>query len=76
MATQDEGPVPTAAAQRARDEKKENIEPVAVENVEDIEDEPMLSKPATSFDVLIHTIHLHDDPTLNAITFRSMLIGT
>lgn len=69
----EEGPAPIAAEQRARDEKRESIEPVTVENID--EDEPQLHKPATAFDVLTHTIHLNDDPTLSAITFRSLVLG-
>ncbi|KAM0742629.1 hypothetical protein ACQRIT_002806 [Beauveria bassiana] len=71
---QDEGPVPIAA-DRYHSEKTDRIEPATVEHLDDAEDEPKLSKPATTFDVLTHTIHLQDDTTLSAITFRSMLIG-
>ncbi|KAJ6786130.1 hypothetical protein PWT90_04865 [Aphanocladium album] len=62
-------------AVRVRDARKDDIEPVAANHFEDGEDEPQLSKPATAFDVLTHTIHLQDDPSLPAITFRSMLLG-
>ncbi|TQV98969.1 hypothetical protein V2A60_007340 [Cordyceps javanica] len=69
----DDGPAPVAT-DRARNEKTDRIEPSTVEHVDEA-DEPKLSKPATAFDVLTHTIHLQDDPTLSAITFRSMTIG-
>lgn len=69
----DEGPAPVAA-DRARDEKIDPIEPATIEHFDEA-DEPKLSKPATAFDVLTHTIHLQDDPTLSAITFRSIIIG-
>jgi hypothetical protein len=71
---QDEGPAPIAA-DRYHSEKTDRIEPATVEHLDDAEDEPKLSKPATTFDVLTHTIHLQDDTTLSAITVRSMIIG-
>ncbi|KAJ3496103.1 hypothetical protein NLG97_g2909 [Lecanicillium saksenae] len=76
MATEinSEGPQPVSTA-RARSAKEDSIEPAAAGEFEDGEDEPQLSKPATAFDVLTHTIHLQDDPSLPAITFRSMLLG-
>lgn len=84
MATQEPDAVTPAPAQVAverrnsSNDKKETIEPAHVERLDtgdELDDEPELSKPATTFDVLTHTIHLQDDPSLPAITFRSMLIG-
>lgn len=34
-----------------------------------------LHKPATSFDVITNTIHLEDDPSLSAMTFRTIFLG-
>lgn len=65
---------PTATA-TAPNVKKRSVDPAAVERLEEPDDEPQLLKPATTFDVLTHTIHLQDDPSLPAITFRSMLLG-
>ncbi|OAA73584.1 oligopeptide transporter [Cordyceps fumosorosea ARSEF 2679] len=68
----DERPAPVAVDRSC--DVKDPIEPATVEHFDEA-DEPKLSKPATEFDVLTHTIHLQDDPTLPAVTFRSMLIG-
>lgn len=83
MATQEPDAVTPTPAQVAVERRnssndKETIEPAHVERLDtgdELDDEPELSKPATTFDVLTHTIHLQDDPSLPAITFRSMLIG-
>jgi hypothetical protein len=55
------------------------VEPIAVETGEayDISDEKngILHSPADIDDVLHNTIRLEDDPSLPAITFRSMFLG-
>lgn len=70
-----DGPEPIAA-ERHDNEKQDDIEPAQIERLDSAGGESELSKPATSFDVITHAIHLKDDPSLPAITFRSMLIGT
>lgn len=40
-----------------------------------LEKDATLHHPANQTDVLTHTIHLEDDPSLPAITFRSLLLG-
>ncbi|OKL57025.1 hypothetical protein UA08_07344 [Talaromyces atroroseus] len=37
--------------------------------------EEVIHHPADTNDILRHTIHLEDDPTLNALTFRTWFIG-
>lgn len=31
--------------------------------------------PANTEDILTHTLHLEDDPSLNALTFRTWFLG-
>lgn len=52
-------------------------DPIVVESGEGIGDEKVdiLHAPADTADVLVHAIHLHDDPSMPAITFRSMFLG-
>jgi hypothetical protein len=35
----------------------------------------VIHHPANKDDVLTHTIHVQDDPTLNALTFRTWFLG-
>lgn len=42
---------------------------------EEISKEDTLHRPADAGDVLTHSIHVTDDPSLRAITFRSMFLG-
>jgi hypothetical protein len=37
--------------------------------------EEAIHHPAEKDDILTHTIHLEDDPTLNALTFRTWFLG-
>lgn len=54
------------------------IEPIDIEGQdEDMADGKIheLTQPADTSDVITHAIHLADDPSLQAITFRSMFLG-
>ncbi|PMD19683.1 peptide transporter MTD1 [Hyaloscypha hepaticicola] len=42
----------------------------------DAEETEAIHHPADKDDILTHTIHIEDDPTLNAITFRTIFLGT
>lgn len=43
---------------------------------EDVEPgEDIIHHPAEKDDILTHTIHVEDDPTLNALTFRTFFLG-
>lgn len=66
------------------DEKRENdmdtkIEPVSdlLPNYPDIEagDNDKIDHEATKDDILTHTIHVEDDPTMVALTFRTWFLG-
>lgn len=37
--------------------------------------EDKIHHPAEKDDILTHTIHVEDDPTLNALTFRTLFLG-
>jgi hypothetical protein len=37
--------------------------------------EDKIHHPAEKDDILTHTIHVEDDPTLNALTFRTFFLG-
>ena len=41
----------------------------------DAEETEAIHHPADKDDILTHTIHVEDDPTLNAITFRTIFLG-
>lgn len=41
----------------------------------DTEETEAIHHPADKDDILTHTIHVEDDPTLNAITFRTIFLG-
>jgi hypothetical protein len=41
----------------------------------DAEEAEAIHHPADKDDILTHTIHVEDDPTLNAITFRTLFLG-
>jgi len=41
----------------------------------DAEETEAIHHPADKDDILTHTIHVEDDPSLNAITFRSIFLG-
>jgi hypothetical protein len=41
----------------------------------DVEETEAIHHPADKDDILTHTIHVEDDPTLNAITFRTIFLG-
>jgi hypothetical protein len=41
----------------------------------DAEETEAIHHPADKDDILTHTIHVEDDPTLNAITFRTLFLG-
>lgn len=75
----DDEPRPTAvstAVDTGGGTSKKQIDPMNIESAEVAVDRGHdLKKPATAFDVITHSIHLHDDPSLPAITFRSMFIG-
>jgi hypothetical protein len=44
-------------------------------NHPDAEETEAIHHPANKDDILTHTIHVEDDPTLNAITFRTIFLG-
>lgn len=58
------------------DEKKVPVEESSddVEGVEQGDDE-IIHHPANQDDILTHTIHVQDDPTLNWFTFRTWFLG-
>lgn len=73
-----------AAVSTSRDAKnvpttsKGGVEPLDTEEQEDDFTKAKtheLTQSATTSDVITNAIHLADDPSLQAITFRSMLIG-
>jgi len=41
----------------------------------DIAEADSIHHPADKDDILTHTIHFKDDPTLNAVTFRTIFLG-
>ncbi|KXS98172.1 hypothetical protein AC578_6407 [Pseudocercospora eumusae] len=66
------------ADDNAPGDAKNAIEPIEIEE----QDEHFangkvheLTAPATADDVITNAIHLHDDPSLPAVTFRSMFLG-
>lgn len=60
------------------DEKEKDFGTVSVldpESQTSDSDSDVISHPASKDDVLRHTLHLEDDPSLPAITFRSVFLG-
>lgn len=41
----------------------------------DVAENHTIHHPADKDDILTHTIHVEDDPTLNTITFRTIFLG-
>lgn len=88
MATVTESPQPLEAVSSLRDsqdatsadEKKATVD-VNTESSNDIEDgavdgdDEMIHHPANKDDILTHTLHVQDDPTLNCFTFRTWFLG-
>ncbi|KAK2590583.1 hypothetical protein QQS21_011729 [Conoideocrella luteorostrata] len=74
-----DGPTPAihqATSNISSEPAKVKFEPIDIETVDVSSGASYdLTKPATEFDVITHSIHLQDDPNLPAITFRSMFIG-
>lgn len=62
------------------DEKKTTVD-VNTESSNDVEDgvvggdDEMIHHPANKDDILTHTLHVQDDPTLNCFTFRTWFLG-
>lgn len=57
-------------------DEKAGIEPSALETGDIYEvNAGELTGPANNTDILLHSIHLRDDPTIPAITFRSIFLG-
>ncbi|KAJ5738648.1 hypothetical protein N7493_001803 [Penicillium malachiteum] len=61
------------------DEKKVPVD-VTTNSPQDVEegndfDEDIIHHPADQDDILTHTIHVQDDPTLNCFTFRTWFLG-
>jgi hypothetical protein len=64
-------------AKYVSNDAKENTDPSVAEFRDGAIDEKadILHAPADITDVLVHAFHLHDDPSMPAITFRSMFLG-
>jgi hypothetical protein len=45
-------------------------------NHPDAKETEAIHHPADKDDILTHSIHVEDDPTLNSITFRTLFLGT
>lgn len=66
---------------KAVDEKDASLQRVTtlqegLVTVPDIESgSEIIKKPADNDDILTHTIHVEDDPSLNPVTFRTFFLG-
>lgn len=61
-------------ALKSEDSQDDSLPPNYAADVESTTDEA-IHHPANKDDILTRTIHLEDDPTLNALTFRTWFLG-
>jgi hypothetical protein len=55
---------------------QEDVKEDGFPSYEDVEaGEEVIHHPANKDDILTHTIHVEDDPTQNALTFRTWFLG-